>query len=113
MSPPASAVHTHSAQETPQSPVVAVPTAARPAPSSPSRRPLPTGEHLRICPQGYTCCTSEMEENLANRSRAELETALLDSGRALQAMLATQLRGFDGEWAAGARGPQDTATVGS
>lgn len=54
-----------------------------------------SGEHLRICPQGYTCCTSEMEENLANRSRAELETALLDSGRALQAMLATQLRGFD------------------
>ncbi|MBW02467.1 Glypican-1, partial [Eschrichtius robustus] len=54
------------------------------------------GEHLRICPQGYTCCTSEMEENLANRSRAELETALLDSGRALQATLAAQLRGFDG-----------------
>ncbi|XP_015443313.1 LOW QUALITY PROTEIN: glypican-1 [Pteropus alecto] len=39
-----------------------------------------------------------MEENLANRSRTELETALLDSGRALQAMLATQLRGFDGAW---------------
>ncbi|EPY88244.1 glypican-1 precursor [Camelus ferus] len=53
------------------------------------------GEHLRICPQGYTCCTSEMEENLANRSRAELEAALLDSGRALQTTLATQLRGFD------------------
>ncbi|XP_049744561.1 glypican-1 [Elephas maximus indicus] len=54
-----------------------------------------SGEHLRICPQGYTCCTSEMEENLANRSRAELETGLQDSSRALQAMLTTQLRGFD------------------
>lgn len=54
-----------------------------------------SGEHLRICPQGYTCCTSEMEENLANRSRAELETALLDSSRALQATLAAQLRSFD------------------
>ncbi|KAM6152578.1 glypican-1 [Erethizon dorsatum] len=54
-----------------------------------------SGEHLRICPQGYTCCTSEMEENLANRSRAELESALRDSSRALQAMLATQLRGMD------------------
>ncbi|KAM5229149.1 glypican-1 [Ctenodactylus gundi] len=54
-----------------------------------------SGEHLRICPQGYTCCTSEMEENLANRSRAELETALRDSSRTLQAMLATQLRGID------------------
>lgn len=40
-----------------------------------------------------------MEENLANRSRSELEAALLDSGRALQAMLAAQLRGFDGAWA--------------
>lgn len=36
-----------------------------------------------------------MEENLANRSRAELETALRDSSRVLQAMLATQLRSFD------------------
>ncbi|ELR52241.1 Glypican-1, partial [Bos mutus] len=61
----------------------------------PSRQPLPTGEHLRICPQGYTCCTSEMEENLANRSRAELETALLEGSRALQATLAAQQRGFD------------------
>ncbi|XP_065773259.1 glypican-1 isoform X2 [Muntiacus reevesi] len=54
-----------------------------------------SGEHLRICPQGYTCCTSEMEENLANRSRAELETALLEGSRALQATLAAQQRGFD------------------
>ncbi|XP_070319779.1 glypican-1 isoform X4 [Odocoileus virginianus] len=53
------------------------------------------GEHLRICPQGYTCCTSEMEENLANRSRAELETALLEGSRALQATLAAQQRVFD------------------
>ncbi|XP_025786463.1 glypican-1 [Puma concolor] len=62
---------------------------------------LGIGEHLRICPQGYTCCTSHMEENLANRSRAELETALLDSGRALQATLTTQLQNFDGEQATG------------
>lgn len=54
-----------------------------------------SGEHLRICPHGYTCCTSEMEENLANRSRGELETALRESGRGLQAMLAAQLHSFD------------------
>lgn len=67
--------------------------------TSPSHTILshPTGEHLRICPQGYTCCTSEMEENLANHSRMELETALHDSSRALQATLATQLHGIDGE----------------
>lgn len=39
-----------------------------------------------------------MEEKLANHSRAELEEALLDSGRALQAVLATQLRAFDGAY---------------
>lgn len=60
-----------------------------------SHTALPTGEHLRICPQGYTCCTSEMEENLANRSQVELESSLRDSSRALQTMLATQLRGVD------------------
>ncbi|XP_007532067.1 glypican-1 [Erinaceus europaeus] len=54
-----------------------------------------SGEHLRICPQGYTCCTSQMEEKLANRSRSELEAALLDSGRALQTTLSAQLRAFD------------------
>lgn len=46
-----------------------------------------------------------MEENLANRSRTELETSLLDSGRALQAMLAAQLRGFDGAWTLTPREP--------
>lgn len=40
-----------------------------------------------------------MEENLANHSRMELETALHDSSRALQATLATQLHGIDGKWA--------------
>lgn len=54
-----------------------------------------SGEHLRICPQGSTCCSAAMEEQLANRSRAELEEALLDGGQALQATLATQLRVFD------------------
>lgn len=52
-------------------PTVPLPGPA-PHPLLSSRQPLPTGEHLRICPQGYTCCTSEMEGNLANRSRAEL-----------------------------------------
>lgn len=39
-----------------------------------------------------------MEEKLANHSRTELEEALLDSGRALQAVLATQLQAFDGAY---------------
>ncbi|NWT24893.1 GPC1 protein, partial [Cardinalis cardinalis] len=53
------------------------------------------GEHLRICPQGYTCCTSEMEENFANKSRSEFEAMMKEAGRAVQATLTAQHRSFD------------------
>lgn len=65
-----------------------------------SLRPPPTphlGEHLRICPQGYTCCTSAMEDNLATLSRKEMEGLLKDAGRAIQTSLTTQYKAFDGE----------------
>ncbi|KAM8804971.1 GPC1 protein, partial [Eudromia elegans] len=55
-----------------------------------------SGEHLRICPQGYTCCTSEMEENFANKSRSEFEAMTKDAGRAVQTILTAQYRSFDG-----------------
>lgn len=48
-----------------------------------------------------------MEENLANHSRMELETALHDSSGALQATLATQLHGIDGEWGLVSVGEED------
>lgn len=67
---------------------------------SPVLSPLPpiplTGEHLRICPQGYTCCTSDMEDNLATLSRRELEGLLKDDGRSLQTSLTGQYKAFDG-----------------
>ncbi|KAF4799044.1 hypothetical protein TURU_058362 [Turdus rufiventris] len=53
------------------------------------------GEHLRICPQGYTCCTSEMEENFANKSRSEFEAMMKEAGRSVQAILTAQHRSFD------------------
>ncbi|XP_019967766.1 glypican-1b [Paralichthys olivaceus] len=55
-----------------------------------------SGEHLRICPQGYTCCTSDMEENLATLSRREMEGLLKDAGRSLQTSLNGQYKVFDG-----------------
>lgn len=55
------------------------------------------GEHLRICPQGYTCCTSEMEDNLATLSRREMEALLRNDGRSLQSALVGQHKAFDGE----------------
>uniref|UniRef100_A0A8C5PB44 Glypican-1 n=1 Tax=Leptobrachium leishanense TaxID=445787 RepID=A0A8C5PB44_9ANUR len=54
-----------------------------------------SGEHLRTCPQGYTCCTSEMEENFANTSRFELETLLKESSLSLQGSLIAQHRKFN------------------
>lgn len=55
-----------------------------------------SGEHLRICAQGYTCCTSDMEDNLATLSRRELEGLLKDDGRSLQTSLTGQYKAFDG-----------------
>ncbi|XP_061835643.1 glypican-1b [Nerophis lumbriciformis] len=55
-----------------------------------------SGEHLRICPQGYTCCTSVMEENLAMLSRVEMEKVLKEAGRTLQVSLNGQYKVFDG-----------------
>ncbi|CAK6969485.1 glypican-1b [Scomber scombrus] len=55
-----------------------------------------SGEHLRICPQGYTCCTSDMEDNLAMLSRREMEGLLKDAGRSLQTSLTGQYKAFNG-----------------
>ncbi|XP_033894118.1 glypican-1 [Acipenser ruthenus] len=55
-----------------------------------------SGEHLRICPQGYTCCTSQMEETFSNLSRREFEGRVKEAGRSLQAMLNAQHKNFDG-----------------
>ncbi|XP_068196285.1 glypican-1b [Antennarius striatus] len=55
-----------------------------------------SGEHLRVCPQGYTCCTSDMEDSLAVLSRREIEGHLKDSGRSLQTYLTGQYNAFNG-----------------
>uniref|UniRef100_A0A8C1IRU0 Glypican-1 n=4 Tax=Cyprinus carpio TaxID=7962 RepID=A0A8C1IRU0_CYPCA len=54
-----------------------------------------SGEHLQVCSQGYTCCTSGMEENLLNLSQREFETQVKESGRTLQASLNSQFKSFD------------------
>ncbi|XP_028987313.1 glypican-1b [Betta splendens] len=55
-----------------------------------------SGEHLRICPQGYTCCTSDMEDNLAVLSRRETEGLLKEAGRSVQTSLTSHYKAFDG-----------------
>ncbi|XP_017288033.1 glypican-1b [Kryptolebias marmoratus] len=55
-----------------------------------------SGEHLRICSQGYTCCTSVIEDNLASLSSRELEAVCKNTSRSLQVSLAGQRKAFDG-----------------
>lgn len=57
------------------------------------------GEHLRICAQGYTCCTSDVEDNLAMLSRREMEGLLREAGRSLQTSLNGHYKAFDSEFA--------------
>lgn len=54
-----------------------------------------SGEHLRMCPQGPTCCTSAMEENLARLSARENEALIREAGRSLQASFNALHRSFD------------------
>uniref|UniRef100_A0AAQ5XKB6 Glypican-1 n=1 Tax=Amphiprion ocellaris TaxID=80972 RepID=A0AAQ5XKB6_AMPOC len=54
-----------------------------------------SGEHLRMCPQGPTCCTSTMEENLAGLSTQETEGLIREAGRSLQAAFNALHRSFD------------------
>ncbi|XP_061540524.1 glypican-1-like isoform X1 [Phycodurus eques] len=54
-----------------------------------------TGEHLRICPQGPTCCTNRMEENLEGLSARETEALIREAGRSLQSAFNTLYRSFD------------------
>ncbi|XP_068599616.1 glypican-1 [Brachionichthys hirsutus] len=54
-----------------------------------------SGEHLRTCPQGPTCCTSAMEENLATLSSRETEGLIREAGRSLQAAFNALHKRFD------------------
>ncbi|GAA6102327.1 glypican-1b [Tachysurus ichikawai] len=64
-----------------------------------SMHPAPDSlcEHLRVCQQGYTCCTSQIEDNLSNLSRKEFEDQVKESGHTLQVTLNSQYKSFDGK----------------
>lgn len=58
----------------------------------------PTGEHLRFCPQGYTCCTPEMEENLIQQSKLDFENLVENSSHNIRITFVTRHKMFDGEF---------------
>ncbi|KAI4878193.1 hypothetical protein NFI96_002915 [Prochilodus magdalenae] len=55
-----------------------------------------SGEHLRLCPQDYTCCSSVMEETLARQSEADFLSAVEDNSQFLLTSFTQRYQRFDG-----------------
>ncbi|KAK1891869.1 Glypican-6, partial [Dissostichus eleginoides] len=53
-------------------------------------------EHLRVCPQGYTCCTSEMEDKLHQQSKLEFENLVKNSSHNMRTTFVSRHKKFDG-----------------
>ncbi|CAL9706535.1 unnamed protein product [Knipowitschia caucasica] len=54
-----------------------------------------SGEHLRLCPQDYTCCSSHMEETLALQSERDFLKAVQDGSQFLLTTFTQRHRRFD------------------
>ncbi|XP_015240629.1 PREDICTED: glypican-6-like isoform X2 [Cyprinodon variegatus] len=54
-----------------------------------------SGEHLRVCPKGYTCCTSEMEDKLSQQSKHELEIMVENSSYNMRTTFISRHKKFD------------------
>uniref|UniRef100_A0A673AF86 Glypican 6a n=1 Tax=Sphaeramia orbicularis TaxID=375764 RepID=A0A673AF86_9TELE len=54
-----------------------------------------SGEHLRVCPQGYTCCTSEMEDKLNQQSKLEFENMVEETSHNMRATFVSRHKKFD------------------
>ncbi|XP_028296437.1 glypican-6-like isoform X2 [Gouania willdenowi] len=54
-----------------------------------------SGEHLRVCPQGYTCCTSEMEDKLHQQSKLEFENIVEESSHNMRTTFVSRHKKFD------------------
>ncbi|XP_030620849.1 glypican-4 [Chanos chanos] len=53
------------------------------------------GSHLKVCPQGFSCCTLEMEEKLSQQSRSDLKAPVSQLSSNLQNTFTQRHRHFD------------------
>lgn len=53
------------------------------------------GDHLKICPQGYTCCSQEMEEKYSLQSKDDFKNVVNEQCNHLQAVFASRYKKFD------------------
>ncbi|XP_055984445.1 glypican-2 [Sorex fumeus] len=56
---------------------------------------LISGEHLQICPQEYTCCSSEIEQRLTWETESTLQSLVEENGSFLVHMLSARHKTFD------------------
>ncbi|XP_028836318.1 glypican-6a isoform X2 [Denticeps clupeoides] len=54
-----------------------------------------SGEHLRVCSQGYTCCTSEMEDRLSQQSKLDFESLVEETSNTLRTTFVSRHQKFD------------------
>ncbi|KAB0372843.1 hypothetical protein FD755_015596, partial [Muntiacus reevesi] len=52
-------------------------------------------EHLRICPQEYTCCTTEMEDKLSQQSKLEFENLVEGTSHFVRTTFVSRHKKFD------------------
>ncbi|XP_012620227.1 glypican-4 [Microcebus murinus] len=53
------------------------------------------GDHLKICPQGYTCCSQVMEEKYSLQSKEDFKSVVGEQYNELQAVFASRYKKFD------------------
>ncbi|KAF4119108.1 hypothetical protein G5714_001159 [Onychostoma macrolepis] len=53
------------------------------------------GEHLRVCSQGYTCCTSDMEDRLGQQSKLDFEKLVDENSHTIRTIFTSRHKKFD------------------
>ncbi|XP_058478335.1 glypican-6b isoform X1 [Solea solea] len=53
------------------------------------------GEHLRVCPQGNTCCTQEMEDTFGQQSKQDFENLVEEVSHELRSTFVSRHKRFD------------------
>lgn len=56
-----------------------------------------SGDHLKVCSQGYTCCSQEMEEKYSQQSKHDFRNAVTELSNHLQNMFSSRYKKFDGK----------------
>ncbi|KAJ7407818.1 Glypican-4 [Willisornis vidua] len=60
-----------------------------------SSRAVLRGDHLKVCSQGYTCCSQEMEEKYSQQSKHDFRNAVVELSNHLQTMFSSRYKKFD------------------